>query len=99
MDTHDVVVGGVVAPGFDAVRDAFEHNLRAGGELGAAFAVTRGEETLVDLWGGVADRAEGRTWQADTLQAIFSGTKGLVALCLAMLADRGALELDAPVAR
>jgi CubicO group peptidase (beta-lactamase class C family) len=99
MDTHDIVVGGFVAPGFDAVRDAFEANFGVRGDLGAAFALTRGEETLVDLWGGVADRSEGRTWQPDTLQAIFSGTKGLVALCLAMLADRGALELDAPVAR
>jgi CubicO group peptidase (beta-lactamase class C family) len=99
VDTHDVVVGGFVAPGFDAVRDAFEDNLRMRGELGAAFALTRGEEALVDLWGGVADPAERRAWQPDTLQAIFSGTKGLVALCLAMLADRGALELSAPVAR
>ncbi len=99
MDTHDVVVRGFVAPGFDAVRQAFEDNLTARGELGAAFAVTRGEETLVDLWGGVADRAAGRPWEADTLQAIFSGTKGIVALCLAMLADRGVLEFDAPVAR
>jgi CubicO group peptidase (beta-lactamase class C family) len=97
MDT--LVVGGFVAPGFESVREAFLDNLRERGELGAAFAVARGNQPVVDLWGGIADRATGRPWQADTLQVIFSGTKGLVALCLLMLVDRGALEFDAPVAR
>src|SRR3954451_5339593 len=97
MDT--LVVGGFVAPGFESVREAFLENLRERGELGAAFAVARGDEPVVDLWGGIADRATGRPWRADTLQVIFSGTKGLVALCLLMLVDRGALEFDAPVAR
>jgi CubicO group peptidase (beta-lactamase class C family) len=97
MDT--LVVGGFVAPGFESVREAFLENLRERGELGAAFAVARGDEPVVDLWGGIADRATGRPWQADTLQVIFSGTKGWVALCLLMLVDRGALEFDAPVAR
>jgi CubicO group peptidase (beta-lactamase class C family) len=68
------------------------------GELGAAFAVARGDELVVDLWGGFADRASGRRWSEDTLQLIFSGTKGVVALCVLMLLERGRLELDAPVA-
>jgi CubicO group peptidase (beta-lactamase class C family) len=97
MDT--LAVGGFVAPGFESVREAFLDNLRDRGELGAAFAVTRGDEPVIDLWGGIADRATGRPWQPDTLQVIFSGTKGLVALCLLMLVDRGALEFAAPVAR
>jgi len=92
-------VEGAVAPGFEAVREAFADNLRARGELGAAFAVTLDGQPVVDLWGGLADGERGRPWQADTLQVIFSGTKGLVALCLLMLADREALDLDAPVAR
>jgi len=97
MDT--LAVGGFVAPGFESVREAFLENLRDRGELGAAFAVVRDDEPVVDIWGGIADRAAGRPWQADTLQVIFSGTKGMVALCLLLLVDRGALELDAPVAR
>jgi CubicO group peptidase (beta-lactamase class C family) len=92
-------VEGEVAPGFEAVREAFADNLRARGELGAAFAVTLDGQPVVDLWGGLADGERGRPWQADTLQVIFSGTKGLIALCLLMLADREALDLDAPVAR
>src|SRR3954471_13853803 len=93
------VVDGYVAPGFEGVRDAFADNLRRRGELGAAFAACHAGELVVDLWGGVADAQSGRAWRADTLQGIFSGTKGLVALCLLMLVDRGRLDLDAPVAR
>lgn len=53
---------------------------------------------MVDLWGGVADPDTGRPWTRDTLQLIYSGTKGLVAACVLILVERGALHLDAPVA-
>jgi CubicO group peptidase (beta-lactamase class C family) len=95
----EVLVDGYVADGFEAVRDAFIENLRHRGELGAAFAVSGDGEPVVDLWGGIADAETGRAWQRDTLQVIFSGTKGLVALCLLMLVDRGELDMQAPVAR
>jgi CubicO group peptidase (beta-lactamase class C family) len=94
-----VDVGGFVAPGFEAVRDEFERNFAERGELGAAFAAYRDGEPVADLWGGIADRASGRPWKADTIQLIFSGSKGLVAVCVLMLIERGLLELDAPVAR
>jgi CubicO group peptidase (beta-lactamase class C family) len=95
----EVLVDGHVAEGFEAVREAFVENLRRRGELGAAFAVTCDGAPVVDLWGGIADAATGRTWERDTLQVIFSGTKGLVALCLLILVDRGELEMEAAVAR
>jgi CubicO group peptidase (beta-lactamase class C family) len=98
-DRDEVLVDGHVADGFAAVREAFADNLRHRGELGAAFAVTCDGEAVVDLWGGDADGAGARPWRADTLQVIFSGTKGLVALCLLMLVDRGALDMEARVAR
>lgn len=93
------MIQGHVTAGFEAVREAFADNFRHRGELGAAFAVTRNGELVVDLWGGDAGAVGERPWRRDTLQVIFSGTKGLVALCLLMLADRGELELAAPVAR
>ncbi|GAA3941991.1 serine hydrolase domain-containing protein [Actinomadura viridis] len=92
-------IEGRVAPGFEGVAEAFRRNFAQRGEIGAAFAVSRGEETLVDLWGGVADSRTRRPWTADTLQIIFSGTKGMVASVLLLLIDRGRLELDVPVAR
>jgi CubicO group peptidase (beta-lactamase class C family) len=94
-----VGVAGFAAAGFEAVAEEFERNFTQRDELGAAFAVARGDELLVDLWGGVADPAAGRPWGEDTLTLVFSGTKGVVAVCILMLLERGLLDLDAPVAR
>jgi CubicO group peptidase (beta-lactamase class C family) len=92
-------VAGITAPGYERVADAFDENLTEHGEVGAAFcAYVRGQQ-VVDLWGGVADPQSGRPWAEDTLQVIFSGTKGLIAVCILILTERGQLDLDARVAR
>ncbi|HEY5395004.1 MAG TPA: serine hydrolase domain-containing protein [Trebonia sp.] len=92
-------LNGYVAPGFGQVAEEFSRNFTVRGDLGASFAVMRDDEALVDLWGGIADRARARPWTADTLQILFSGTKGFVAACLLLLIERGQLTLEAPVAR
>lgn len=91
------MIDGHVAPGFEPVTDEFRRNFQLRGDVGAAFSVVQDGVTVVDLWGGLADRAEQRPWREDTLQLIFSGTKGLVAVCLLILIDRGHLSLDEPV--
>ncbi len=98
MSGNETQVHGHCDPRFTAVRRAFEENFRERGELGAAVAVTVGGETVVDLWGGWADAARSRAWERDTLVNVWSTTKGPVALCTHILADRGLLDLDAPVA-
>ncbi|MFI9820529.1 serine hydrolase domain-containing protein [Streptomyces sp. NPDC052013] len=98
MSQHETDVHGHCDPRFAAVRAAFEENFRERDELGAAVAVTVDGTTVVDLWGGWADRARTRRWERDTLVNVWSTTKGPVALCAHMLADRGLLDLDAPVA-
>jgi CubicO group peptidase (beta-lactamase class C family) len=90
-------IDGFVAPGFEPVRDVFERNFEQGLELGAAFSAVHDGRVVVDLWGGTADRASGRAWDKDTPAPIFSGSKGLIALCLLRLIEQGALDLDAPV--
>jgi CubicO group peptidase (beta-lactamase class C family) len=92
-------IDGRVAAGFEPVADAFAQNFAERAELGAAFAATLDGRPVVDLWGGVADADSGRRWREDTLQLIFSGTKGLTALCVAILVDRGRLDYGDPVAR
>lgn len=89
---------GFTAPGFEPVAETFGRNFTERGEVGAAFAAMHDGEMVVDLWGGLADSAVGRPWRQDTIQVIMSGTKGLVAVCLLLLVERGELELDAPVA-
>jgi CubicO group peptidase (beta-lactamase class C family) len=90
-------VSGHAAPGFERVAEAFERNFGGGVELGAGFAAYVDGELVVDMWGGLADARRGIAWDGDTLVPVFSGTKGLVAICLLVLIERGSLELDAPV--
>ncbi|MGW6912343.1 serine hydrolase domain-containing protein [Kitasatospora sp. NPDC054939] len=95
-------IQGWTAEGFEPVRAAFARNFREHGELGAAFALyVRGRKT-VDLWAGEARPAEDGgpdvPWTADTAQVLRSVTKGLTATTALLLAERGLLDLDAPVA-
>ena len=93
--TAPVAVHGRVAPGFERVRAAFAANFARGDdyeEVGAALAVYAGGRQVVDLWGGEA--APGRAWQADTLVNVYSTTKGLSAIALAMLVEEGKLRYD-----
>jgi CubicO group peptidase (beta-lactamase class C family) len=93
----ETAVEGTVAPGFEPLREAFAEVVASQtDESGAAFAATVDGRTVVDLWGGAADA--GRPWQVDTLCVLFSGTKGVVATALLVLADRGALRLTDRVA-
>ncbi|MEW9531343.1 serine hydrolase domain-containing protein [Microbispora sp. NPDC049125] len=91
-------IGGETAPGFEGVREAFAANLAGGQEVGAAVGVYLHGRKVVDLWGGIADPGTGRRWERDTLQVVFSTTKGVTAACAHLLAQRGELDLDAPVA-
>ncbi|MGW0833254.1 serine hydrolase domain-containing protein [Streptomyces prunicolor] len=92
-------VQGRTAPGFEKVAEVFAANFARYGEVGAAFAAYRDGEPVVDLWAGVTDPGTGQPWQADTLQLVFSGAKGLTSACVLLLVERGLLELDAPAAR
>jgi CubicO group peptidase (beta-lactamase class C family) len=89
-------VGGHVEPGFEGVRDAFANNFAEHGEVGATYAFYVDGTRVVDLWGGERpDR--GVPYDGDTLQIVFSSTKGAAAACAHLLAQRGQLDLDAPV--
>jgi CubicO group peptidase (beta-lactamase class C family) len=92
-------VRGTCAPRFELVRQEFERNFAERGESGAAVAIIVDGEAVVDLWGGAADVESGRPWDQDTMVVVWSCTKGATALCAHILADRGELDLDAPVGR
>ncbi|MFH9491156.1 MULTISPECIES: serine hydrolase domain-containing protein [Streptomyces] len=90
-------IHGHCDPRFTAVRDAFAGNFAVHDELGAAVTVLLDGEPVVDLWGGWADADRTRPWERDTVVNVWSTTKGPTALCAHILADRGQLDLDAPV--
>jgi CubicO group peptidase (beta-lactamase class C family) len=94
----EVTIDGTVAPGFEGVRDAFEANFVEHGEVGAGFSLVHDGRNVADLWGGVANADTGSAYERDTLQLVFSSTKGATAICANVLAQRGELDIDAPVA-
>lgn len=92
-------VAGFCDPRFEHVADEFVRNFQERGEVGASVCVTVEGKTVVDLWGGSADPTGDVPWNEDTLCMVWSSTKGATALCAHILASRGELDLDAPVAR
>lgn len=91
-------IDGIVAPGFEPVRDAFVANFTDRGELGGAVCVVVAGEVVVDLWGGVRDQTTDAPWRADTMTLVHSTTKGLSGLVLALLNSRGLFDYDERVA-
>ena len=83
---------------FEALRDAFAQLLSEPEQRGAALCVQIGGETVVDLWGGVADREGVQAWHSDTILNLFSCTKTFAAVAALQLVGEGRLDLDAPLA-
>ncbi|MFM8793429.1 MAG: serine hydrolase domain-containing protein [Acidimicrobiales bacterium] len=88
----------VVEPGWEPVRDELLANLESGMDRGAGVSVFHHGRCVVDLMGGHRDRNGEVPYAPDTLQVVFSTTKGITALCVAMCVERGLLDYDAPVA-
>ena len=95
---RDVSVQGFVRPGFERVRTAFVENFARRHELGGACCAYYRGEKVVDLWGGVRNKNTGEPWQEDTMVIIYSATKGLAAMTLAIAHSRGWLDYEKPVA-
>ena len=89
---------GTAAPGFAEVKQAFVENFKDRKELGAACAVYYKGEKVVDLWGGYRDIATRAPWEENTLVTVFSTSKGISAIALALLHARGRLDYDERVA-
>jgi CubicO group peptidase (beta-lactamase class C family) len=99
MAMADGDVQGFVPGDMAGVRAAFEKNFTEGAEVGACFCATVDGETVADLFGGYADAARTRVWERDTIVNVYSVTKTMAALTALLIADRGELDFDAPVAR
>jgi CubicO group peptidase (beta-lactamase class C family) len=97
--SHSCRVDGWVSPGFESVRDAFADNFGRRGELGGACcAYCRGAK-VVDLWGGIRNKQTGEPWERDTMVIVYSATKGLAAMTLAIAHSRGWLDYEERVCK
>ena len=89
-----MVVEGVVAPGFESVKQLYEHNMSTLAERNTQLCIYVGEECVVDLWASAIDDS---SFSADSLVNVFSSGKSLEAITMAMLVDRGLLDYDARI--
>jgi CubicO group peptidase (beta-lactamase class C family) len=92
-------VAGHVSRGFEAVREAFAENFTRRHELGGACCAYVHGEKVVDLWGGIRNKETGEPWERDTMVLVYSATKGLAAMTLAIAHSRGWLDYEERVAR
>ncbi len=99
MTTESSIISGFVKTGFEAVREAFVKNFQLRNELGAACCIYYKGEKVVDLWGGIRDEATGEPWEEDTMVLVWSTTKGLSALAMALAHSRGLFDYDDPVSK
>ncbi|HTO01591.1 MAG TPA: serine hydrolase domain-containing protein, partial [Microthrixaceae bacterium] len=88
-------INGFVEPGFERIRDEFAENFASRGEVGASLSLYVDGKAVVDLTGGVT--STGAEYSDETLQLVFSATKGATAVCAHLLAQQGLLDFDRPV--
>jgi len=91
-------VHGHIDGQFDKVVEALAEELSTGAEVGAAIAIDVDGESVLDIWGGHVDASKTVEWGEDTIINVWSSTKTVTSLAALMVADRGVLDLDAPVA-
>ncbi len=96
--TGPALISGYAKPGFEPVRAAFAENFRRGKELGAACCIYHRGEKVVDLWGGIRDKATGEPWEEDTMVIVFSATKGMSALAMALAHSQELIDYEQRVA-
>jgi CubicO group peptidase (beta-lactamase class C family) len=92
--SKDVEINGTVSPGYESVKEMFTDNFRKGREESAQLCVYVGEEKVVDIWGSTTIPS----YTADTLTNVFSSTKSLTAIAMAVMQDRGLIKYGAKIA-
>ncbi|MFW9994393.1 MAG: serine hydrolase domain-containing protein [Candidatus Odinarchaeota archaeon] len=93
------VISGFVKSGFETVREAFAENFERHNELGAACCIYHHGEKVVDLWGGIRNEATEEPWEEDTMVIVWSTTKGLAGLAMALAHSQGLFDYDDPISK
>jgi CubicO group peptidase (beta-lactamase class C family) len=97
LELNEIEVNGYVEQGFEKVKEEFIKNFTDRKDIGAACSVYVEGKKVVDLWGGFSNLDTKTKWTEDTLQLIFSSTKGITATMANILLQQGKLEEDALV--
>ena len=83
----------------EAVHSLLNEQIERGTQLGVQVCAYRHGEPIVDTWAGQMGPEDPRPVGPDSLFLSFSTTKGVAATALHILADRGQIDYDAPVAK
>lgn len=94
VEGNRVAIWGHVEPGFESVADAFAENFVSRNELGAACFMCVDGAQVVDLWGGIRNRKTGEPWERNTMVIVWSATKGMSGMAIALAESRGLLDYD-----
>jgi CubicO group peptidase (beta-lactamase class C family) len=92
-------LNGYCDPRFSAVQEMLAENVASGKEVGASLYLNLEGEDVIDLWGGWRERERQNGWDEHTIVNVFSGSKPVTSLAVLMLADRGLIDIEAPVAK
>ncbi|CAF2763788.1 unnamed protein product [Rotaria sp. Silwood2] len=95
----DYNIRGTTVNGWESINDLFRQNFVQERDLGASIAVYHQGKLVVDLWGGWFDQAQTKPYDNDTLQLVFSTSKGLVAVAVALCVQQGLLDYSALVTK
>ena len=97
--TKSIAISGFVKPRFETVREVFIENFERRHELGAACCVYYQGEKVVDLWGGIRNKATGDPWEENTMVLVASATKGFAAMAMALCESRGLFDYDEHISK
>src|SRR5215213_10005332 len=93
----NIEMDGDTSPGWEAVAAVLRDNVERGEDTGASVAVYHRGAKVVDSAAGTMTPG-GDVYDRSTLQLVFSTTKGITAIAVAMCVERGLLDYDATVA-
>ena len=93
------MVNGYCDDRFIEAKEILEKSISSGFELGCAITMEIEGEVVLDLWGGHKDLNKREDWKKDTIVNVFSTTKGMAAMCLLQLVEKGLVDLDEPVTK
>ncbi|MFX1312149.1 MAG: serine hydrolase domain-containing protein [Promethearchaeota archaeon] len=99
MKIDKSMIHGSVEPEFEKVKDVFIKNFENGEEVGAACAIYHKDQKVVDLWGGYRDKKSKDPWKEDTYVLVFSTTKGISAMAVALAHSKGYFDYDDKVSK
>jgi CubicO group peptidase (beta-lactamase class C family) len=99
MRKASFAISGFVKPGFEAVREAFAENFERRNELGAGCCIYYRGEKVIDLWGGIRNKSTGEPWEEDTMVIVFSATKGMSGLAMALAHSQGLFDYDERISK